>query len=169
MNCIACGKKLNKRNKIGTCRAHRGLSPIRRAYEKAWQQEHHEQYAEAKKQWNRRNLKYFVDYRNNNLSKKIAHALRVRLRRLVKTGSAVRNLGCPVSEFLAYLEDRFTKGMNWDNYGQWHIDHIKPLSSFNLTDANQLAEACHYTNLQPMWGKENISKGNKLNYCPKSA
>ena len=53
--------------------------------------------------------------------------------------------------------------MNWKNYGfrGWHIDHIKPLSSFDLSDRNQLLEACHYTNLQPLWWYENLSKGVK--------
>lgn len=169
MKCMVCGKNLRKDNKIGACRAHRSHSPVRQAYEKSWQQENHEQYAEAKRQWGRRNLKYFVDYRNNNLSKKIAHALRVRLRRAVKTGSAVKNLGCTVPEFLAHLEAKFAVGMNRDNYGKWHIDHIVPLDSFDLTDSEQLKEACHYSNMQPLWGQENSRKGAKLDYIPKSA
>ncbi len=54
--------------------------------------------------------------------------------------------------------------MTWDNYGLygWHIDHIKPLASFDLTDREQFLEACHYTNLQPLWAEENLSKGNKI-------
>jgi hypothetical protein len=54
--------------------------------------------------------------------------------------------------------------MNWDNYGRkgWHIDHIKPLSSFDLTNKEQFKKACHYTNLQPMWYDENIKKEDKI-------
>jgi hypothetical protein len=52
--------------------------------------------------------------------------------------------------------------MSWGNYGQWHIDHIIPLSSFNLLEEQQFKIACHYTNLQPLWAKENLSKGNKI-------
>lgn len=169
MNCIVCNKKLRKDNTIFTCRKHRSQSLVRQAYEKQWQTDNYEQYIAAKKQWSRKNLKYFVDYRNNNLSKKIAHSLRVRLRRLVKTGSAVKNLGCGVTEFLAHLENKFTLGMSWENYGKWHIDHIKPLSSFNLEDPTQLAQACHYSNLQPLWASDNIRKNAKLEYCSKSA
>lgn len=169
MNCVVCDKKLNSHNKIGTCRKHRSLSKIRQAYEKDWQIKNKEQYMEAKRQWVRRNSKYYKDYRNNNISKKIAHSLRTRIRKLVKHGSAVKNLGCSVSEFLAHLESKFQVGMNWENYGKWQIDHIMPLSSFDLTDLKQLKIACHFTNMQPLWMAENISKGARLDYHPKSA
>jgi len=54
--------------------------------------------------------------------------------------------------------------MNWDNWGiyGWHIDHIKPLASFDLTKREQLFEAVHYTNLQPLWANENLSKGDSI-------
>lgn len=169
MNCAVCGKTLRKHNTIGTCRKHRGLSPIRRAYETQWQVENLEQYKEAKNQWTRSNPEYFKEWRTAIASRRIAHSLRTRLRKAVKTGSAIKNLGCTTSELVAHLEKQFSVNMMWDNYGQWHIDHIKPLSSFDLTVPKQLAEACHYSNLQPLWGSENISKGKKLDWVPKSA
>ena len=60
-----------------------------------------------------------------------------------------------------HIEKQFTKGMNWDNYGEWHIDHIIPLSSANTK--KELKNLCHYTNLQPLWAKENIIKKDKIN------
>ena len=57
-----------------------------------------------------------------------------------------------------HLENQFTESMTWDNYGEWHIDHIQPLSKFNLSDDKQLNIACHYTNLQPLWAEDNIRK-----------
>ena len=81
-----------------------------------------------------------------------------------KNGSAVKDLGCSIDELKTYLESKFQLGMTWDNWSKdgWHIDHIKPLSSFDLTDKKQLLEACHYTNLQPLWATDNLSKGDKI-------
>jgi hypothetical protein len=62
-----------------------------------------------------------------------------------------------------HLESKFQYGMNWDNWSfeGWHIDHIVPLASFDLTDRKQLLLACHYTNLQPLWAIDNFSKGDR--------
>jgi len=78
-----------------------------------------------------------------------------------KTGSAVRDLGCSIDELKQHLESKFLPGMTWNNYGRfgWHIDHIRPLSQFDLTNPEQLKIACHYTNLQPLWWRDNLSKG----------
>jgi hypothetical protein len=73
-------------------------------------------------------------------------------------------LGCTVSELMRHIESRFMPGMTWENYAArgWHIDHIVPCSSFNLADATQAARCFHYTNLQPLWWKDNITKGNRI-------
>jgi len=52
--------------------------------------------------------------------------------------------------------------MSWDNYGFWHVDHIKPLAFFDLTNPEELKKVCHYTNLQPLWAEENLKKGTKI-------
>jgi hypothetical protein len=86
-----------------------------------------------------------------------------------KTGSAVKDLGCSVAKLKIKLQLAFHRHpvtgeyMTWDNYGRdgWHIDHIVPLASFDLSDRDQFLKACHYTNLQPLWAKENWSKGAK--------
>ena len=69
-------------------------------------------------------------------------------------------MGCSISELKDYLESKFQVGMTWENHSQtgWHIDHIKPLSHFDLSDRDQFLQACHYTNLQPLWAKDNLSK-----------
>lgn len=87
-----------------------------------------------------------------------------------KVGSAVRDLGCSINFLKGYLEVQFYDNpetgekMTWNNYGfyGWHIDHDTPLSSFDLTDREQFLKACHFSNLQPLWWFENLSKGDKL-------
>jgi hypothetical protein len=66
-----------------------------------------------------------------------------------------------MEKLFAHLEAQFRDGMSWDNYGRygWHIDHIIPCSSFDLTDTDQQRKCFHYTNLQPLWAHENLSKG----------
>ena len=99
---------------------------------------------------------------------KLRCVLRSRISKAIKnnqkTGSAVKDLGCPIDSFKKHLESQFTEGMSWSNYGRkgWHIDHIKPLSSFDLTDPEQFKKACHYSNLQPLWAEDNLKKSNKI-------
>lgn len=94
---------------------------------------------------------------------KIRRALRIRLLQAVKSnqksGSAVRDLGCSIDEFKSYLESKFQPGMTWNNHGKWHIDHIIPLSKFDLTKRKELLKACHFTNMQPLWAFDNLIKG----------
>lgn len=98
---------------------------------------------------------------------KMVCLLRSRLNKAVKgrykSGSAVSDLGCSVDELKLYLESKFLSGMTWDNWGKdgWHIDHVKPLVLFNLSDPDELKKACNYKNLQPLWAKDNLRKGAK--------
>lgn len=78
-----------------------------------------------------------------------------------KGGRTELLLGIPFEILKQHIERQFTKGMSWDNHGvgkgKWHIDHIYPLAK--AIDEKELIKLCHYTNLQPLWSKENISKG----------
>ena len=68
-------------------------------------------------------------------------------------------VGCPVKFLRSYIEGKFEKGMTWDNYGEWHVDHIRPCASFDLSDKEQVIQCFNWRNLQPMWASKNISKG----------
>lgn len=83
----------------------------------------------------------------------------ISLKKGVRVGSAVRDLGCTFPELHTHLSNLFRPGMSWDNYGEWHIDHRCPLASFDLSNRAQFLEAVHYTNLQPLWAADNIAKG----------
>ena len=69
-------------------------------------------------------------------------------------------LGCTWLELREHLESQFANGMTWDNYGEWHVDHIVPLAI--AENREQLIKLCHYSNLRPLWAFDNISKGAKL-------
>lgn len=73
-------------------------------------------------------------------------------------------LGCSSQQLREHLERQFLPGMTWDNYGKhgWHVDHVRPCASFDLTDPEQQHQCFHYTNLQPLWAADNIRKGAKV-------
>ena len=111
--------------------------------------------------------KWQAKRRRTDLQYKLAHNLRKRLTKAIrnnyKAGSAVRDIGCSIVELGQHLEKQLKPGMTWANWSPdgWHIDHIKALSKFDLTDREQFLKACHYTNLQPLWAKDNLAKGNR--------
>jgi hypothetical protein len=99
------------------------------------------------------------------LRSRLLHALK----KNQKIGSAISDLGCTISKLKFHLQMKFHRNsrgkheyMSWENYGEWHIDHIRPLSSFDLSNPEQIKVACHYTNLQPLWAKDNLKKGTTI-------
>ncbi len=113
-----------------------------------------------------------INYRRNNrilcdTNYKIRYRIRVRiynaLRGNYKSSKTHELLGCSIDFLKQYLEAQFKPSMSWSNYGVggWHIDHIKPCASFDLSDPKQQKECFHYINLQPLWALENLRKGSK--------
>ena len=80
-----------------------------------------------------------------------------------KTTSVLKLLGCTLDEFKKYIEYKWKPGMSWENYNHkiWHLDHIKPLACFDMTKEEDQRQAWHWTNFQPLWASENMSKGAK--------
>jgi hypothetical protein len=72
--------------------------------------------------------------------------------------------GCTYAQLAAHIEKQFTEGMSWDNIGKWHVDHIIPVSYY--IDIGAVSSANYYTNLRPLWAKDNLSKGGKLCKLP---
>lgn len=110
---------------------------------------------------------YVNNKRKNDIQYKIKDNLRRRINYAIKSGkkhnSTCSLLGCSLAEFKAYIEKLWHEGMNWNNYGMfgWHLDHIKPCSSFNLNDPEEQKKCFHYSNIQPLWAKDNWSKGSR--------
>lgn len=108
--------------------------------------------------------------KSTDLDFKLRCVLRGRMSKAVrfgKAGSAIKDLGCTVSELRAHLESLFQQGMSWENYGEWHIDHMVALATVNLLDPVQFRKVAHYTNLQPLWKGDNVKKGTKLGAAAK--
>ena len=96
------------------------------------------------------------------LACRLTDRLNKALRGIGSGQDAVRYLGCSLKELKAHLSMQFETGMTWENHGEWHIDHIIPLASVDLTKESKLRKVCHYTNLQPLWAADNIRKGSKI-------
>lgn len=99
---------------------------------------------------------------NYKIKRNLRHRFWAAVTRDSKNSSVIDLLGCDIEKLKIYLGTKFSEGMSWDNYGKWHIDHILPCASFDLTNAEQQKICFHYTNLQPLWAIDNIKKGNKL-------
>lgn len=125
---------------------------------------------EAKRARDPLRIKKSIDANTRRLKTDLNFKLRVYLRNRIylalkgkwKSVSAVKNLGCSIEELRKHIESKFKTGMTWDNWGEWHLDHIRPLSSFKLQNEEDQKLAVHFTNLQPLWARDNILKGNKL-------
>lgn len=106
----------------------------------------------------------FCGKTQREISSRIRDNLTGLLRNPKKHQRILKYLGCSIEELKRYLESKFLPGMTWSNRGQygWHIDHIRPLASFDLSDPEELKKACHYTNLQPLWAKDNLVKSYKI-------
>jgi len=133
----------------------------------------------ATREWLAENREWSRDYgRKRRILKrdcphhKIMSSVRSRINTALKGGRKNKTtttlIGAPIEVVRAHIEAQFVDGMTWDNWGrgwhgakEWHLDHIKPLASFDLTDQKQLGEASHYTNLQPLWAVDNLKKGAK--------
>jgi hypothetical protein len=117
-------------------------------------------------------LKKRRDYQNNKEKVdtffKIKRRIRNRLYYGVKSKNWKKNtkfseyIGCDQQTFMSHISTQFTEGMSWDNYGEWHLDHIMPLDASSNVD--ELYKLAHYTNLRPLWGQDNYIKSNKFTY-----
>lgn len=118
---------------------------------------------------NRNKLRfYWNNYRKNrkinDLDFKILCNLQCRLwfalkaKKVNKLFKTIKLVGCTIPELKVHLETQFKNGMTWNNYGDWHIDHIKPCASFDLSNPEQQKICFHYKNLQPLWATTNIAR-----------
>lgn len=113
-----------------------------------------------------------AEERRNNPILRLKGIIREGVRRalfygeIIKDAPSITYLGCTIEEFRNYIASKFLPGMTWDNHGRgsdkWHLDHIIPLDLLNeKSDVEMVKRLCHYTNYQPLWEIDNLSKNNK--------
>ena len=128
-------------------------------------------YTEQAKQWREAHKEhsrvykreYLANRRETDVLFKLKELLRSRLRNALegkkKSDRAMNLVGCSAEDLKAHIESTFQEGMNWDNQGDWHIDHILPCVAFDLEDPVEQRACFHYKNLQAMWALDNSRKG----------
>ena len=104
----------------------------------------------------------YYHQQKSNPAFKLARNARTRiwiaLKGITKTDSTMDLIGCTRAQLMSHIESKFQSGMTWQNYGQWHVDHIKPCASFDLSQPEQQRECFHFSNLQPLWAADNLQK-----------
>lgn len=139
----------------------------RRATEQRYRERYPDKYKEICRNSNRQKRELAKVDPIARLERKLRNDLRKRLK-CGKHGHRSWDLvGCTVAELKRHIESQFEPGMTWENWGYrgWHIDHRTPLASFDLSKSEQVKAAFHFTNLQPLWAGQNLSKGAKLNFA----
>jgi hypothetical protein len=142
---------------------------------KGWRKDNKDKLKEYSQQWNKENREHVNEYKRNYERKRRAEDPKYRLaartrtavytclkeRDVAKYRSTFQLLGYTIEELMSHLEKQFTEGMTWENYGQWHVDHIKPMTSFKFESLEdpEFKECWKLENLQPLWGPDNLSKG----------
>jgi hypothetical protein len=160
--------------------------------DKKWREKNKEKLNEYVKTWYEQNKEhrkqYLKEYREKNIDKirevkrnyertrkskdplyKLINNFRTAIYQVLKENNIQKNghyfevLGYSPDELIIHLENQFKEGMTWDNYGEWHVDHIKAIASYDIQEIgdSEFMECWSLENLQPLWGEENIRKGSR--------
>ena len=109
--------------------------------------------------------KYNKLRRKKDIIFKLLYNYRIRLRTAIKNNfkseHTIKLLGCSIQQLRKHLEKQFRPGMSWQNYGKWHIDHIRPCYKFDLSKAKEQKLCFNWKNLRPLWAKENLTRKKK--------
>ena len=161
--------------------------------DKKWRDNNKKYMSKKSKDWYEQNKEhrkqYLKEYREKNIEKireikrtyektrkandpiyKLINNFRTAIYQVLKENNVQKNghyfdiLKYTPEELIVHLENQFTDGMTWDNYGQWHVDHISPISLHNINEIgdDEFMKCWSLSNLQPLWGDENIRKSNKV-------
>jgi hypothetical protein len=185
--------RILKENGVQVGQSGRRFIGGRKIAEKKWRENNKEYLSNKSKNWYEQNKEhrkqYLKEYREKNIDKiretkrnyektrkandpiyKLINNFRTAIYQVLKENQIQKNghyfetLKYSPENLIEHLENKFKDGMTWENYGEWHVDHIKPISSFQITKIGdkEFMSCWSLENLQPLWGEENIRKSNKL-------
>lgn len=154
--CVECDRIIQK-------------TPEYRAKRRAYEQQEHMRAKRSiynKKPHRKKSLSEMQkrSYKNNKqafLFRLLVSRIPKMIRNKMQGCSSVDKLGYTIDDFRKHIENKFQDGMNWDNHGEWHIDHIKPVASFNCKTIEDAKEINKLNNLQPLWAIDNLKKGDR--------
>ena len=133
----------------------------------------YERYKENHREWRSKQYARLREEAGEEFSKiQLKNNIGRRIREILgqkKSERCAYYVGCSLEDLRAHLESTFADGMSWDNYGQWHIDHVFPCASFDITDETERKACFHYTNLQALWASDNIRKKDSCDMFKKDA
>ena len=143
-----------------------------------WQKQNRENLNEYHKEWREKNIdrhrknkrEYEKTRKHNDPLYKLINNFRTAIYQVLKENNLQKNghyfeiLKYSPEDLIVHLENQFKDGMNWDNYGEWHVDHILAISRHNIQEIGdeEFMKCWSLSNLQPMWGEDNIRKSNKI-------
>jgi len=182
------GRQAHCRECVRSYRKSYDQRPEVKEQSRAWDENHRERVRAASARWRARQTVPRVlspEARERRLEssrkRRKAHGVRVSVNisnamrksvRSDKGGRAWETLvGYALAELISHLEARFVDGMTWANYGEWHIDHVRPVASFSITsvECDDFRACWSLSNLQPLWAADNIAKGARYKEAPASA
>jgi len=151
---------------------------VKKEDKREYDKKHYLKIKDKKKEYVKKNMKIILKKQKIYVRERYKNDIQFRLREVyrsrvmsalkkqtIKKTTTLDLLGVSkIQTAVDHLTKQFKKGMSWDNHGEWHIDHIIPCASFDLTKPSEQKKCFHYTNLQPLWARENLQKGARLEW-----
>jgi hypothetical protein len=158
-------KRYTNKNKERLSEYHKEWSKINRghlqSYHQQWRDNNREHVNEKKRTYEKNRKDIDPHYRLSCYTRTAVYTC-LKENNISKYRSTFELLPFTLESLITHLEKQFTEGMCWDNYGEWHLDHILPMNSFDFDEENSFSDCWSLANLQPLWSFDNLSKGSKV-------